>query len=175
MATTTISGRVFELKPILPFDSFRLQPLFAPAVGRLLALLFSKASASGEDASIDALNPGVTSPDELLELGAAAGDIIGTLKPADLATLVRGLLGGATCDGVPLWIIAGDDSSFNRIFLGRTRDLWALLWFAIRENYPDFFPRRRAASEAVPAASPSATSSSTAGVGPSSDSSMRGG
>lgn len=178
MTSRLINGRTYTLSPIPALQSFALQPLLAPIVGRLLGLILAVVG-NDDSLSLDSIsisNLMAAAPNLAPELGAA----LGSLKPADLVTLLRGLLGGASVDvgagiAVPLWPTS-DDKRFNALFAGRTRDLWLLLWFAITENYPDFFPKALAGSGGGAAvASPSAASSTSPGGGPSTGSSQSAG
>lgn len=154
MSTFKIGKDELCIEPIAAMTSFSLQPIVAPIAGRLLGLMaavvqktdgspltledleaFAGAGAEGGLASLLKMAPGIL---------PMLGDAIGTLKPQDLKTLLRGLLSGgkkvSTINGVPLF--AQDDEPFNTLFAKRTRDIWIILAYAIWENYPDFFPKR---------------------------------
>lgn len=178
MATRTVNGRVISLQPIPAMESFALQPLLAPAVGKILGIVIgflgNDDGLSLETISLDTVISSARAfpPAVLSGLISEAASIFGAIKPSDLKTILRGLLYGgiATVDGVPMWPVAGDDAKFNALFAGRTRDLWLILFFAVQENYPDFFPRP-AEKGGTPVASPSKTSDTSPGAGPSTGSS----
>lgn len=159
MATRKIGGREVVLEPIAPMLSFSLQPLIAPAAGRIVGLIL-KELGSEEGVSIDTLTIGdlmARAPRVATELG----DAFGCIKPEDSIRVLRGLLAQATCDGIPLFPVAGSDKVFDGLFRGRTRDLWEILWFGIQVNYPDFLPARVGSVATSPVAGPSATSNVT--------------
>ena len=167
MATKVIGGRNFVVKPIGALQSFALQPLLAPAVGRALGIVLSLVG-DEDGLSLDSLDIDelVKRPDVLKVLGADAGSILSSIRPADLLAVTRGLLVETTCDEMPLWP-TGDDKKFNELFAGRTMELWMLLWFAVQENYPDFFRRGAGSGARSKAPAPSETSSTSPGAGPS--------
>lgn len=174
MAKITIGKRVFELKAIPAMKSFRLQPLLAPAAAHAMGLIMATAAEEG-DTLAEAIEAIEKDPARLKVFLADAGNIIGTFKPADLDVVTRELLAGATCDGVPLWPVAGDDAIFDAMFAGRTKDLWGLLGFAVKENYPDFFRGGAASAESTEAPSLSGTSTTSPGDGRSTGSSPKAG
>lgn len=167
MQSRVINGRTFELDPVPALQGFALQPLIAPAAGRVVGAIL-RLVGDDEGLSLETLDL-QTLMARAPELAAEFGDAMGALKPADLVLLVRGLLGAALVDRTPLFPTS-DDRRFNEIFRGRTRDLWLLLWFAVQVNYPDFFPARVANAGAA-AGSPSVGSTTSPGAGPSTGSS----
>lgn len=165
MPTRRINGREFSLEPIHALTSFALQPLIAPVAGRIVGLVL-KALGSEEGLSISSL----TVADMMSKAPDLAGEIglaFGAIKPDDLLRVTRSLFGQASCGGIPFFPVAGDDRKFNELFAGKTRDLWELLWFAVQVNYPDFLPARVGSVAPAQAESPSATSTTSVGDGPS--------
>jgi len=144
--TREIGGRTLALKPLPAMQAFGLQPIVAPVAGRVLGAILRH---FGDDSSVSLATLDLAAlmahaPAMVAELGEA----LGAIKPADLVALVRGLLGGATLDGMPLFPTS-DDAHFNEVFAERTRDLWLCLWFAVQVNYPDFLPARAASAAPV--------------------------
>ena len=165
MQTRTINGRVYALDALPAMQGFALEPLVAPLAGRVLGVMFRHLG-DDEGLSLETINLTSVMARAVVLAPDIAGDIglaIGTIKPADLVQLTRGLLGGAAVDGIPLFPVQ-DDKRFNEVFAGRTRDLWLALWFAVQVNYPDFLPAP-VASAAPSAAGPSAASSTSPGAG----------
>lgn len=76
------------------------------------------------------------------------------LPAAELKSLTRDLLNGATCNGATLFGPGG--GVFNAVMQGRTVDTWRLLFHALRVNYPDFFAVFAAKDGGKRAESPSA-------------------
>jgi hypothetical protein len=115
-------------------------------------------------------------PEMAADVAAELGSIVGALRPGDLQTIIHGLLQGgeATVDGRPMWP-STDDKVFNELFAGRTSELWAILWFAVQENFPDFFRRRGGSAVKSPAPDQSNGSSTSSGDGPSTGSSPKAG
>lgn len=121
----TIGKDVFEIGPMPALRSFTLQARIAPALAEVAGAL----ARTGGSVDLGAVDVEALAP--------AVGRFFSKLPEPELEVVVRALLSNAKMNGLPLFTGAGDP--VDALLAGRVLDVWKLLWFALQENYPDFF------------------------------------
>ena len=153
-----LGKNTFNVPPPKALESFALQQRIGPIAVNILSAL------SRIDGTVSLLDMNVEKT-----LGPL-GKVFAELPAGELKLLTYELLRKATFDhGLPLFDskdIDGDHA-FDGLMMGRTLDIWKLLWYAFKVWYPDFLAHAATfAAKAGEPASGSKTPSTSEPPGP---------
>lgn len=144
-----IDGRTFEVEQLGAMAGIKMLRRLTAALGPALAKLVGDAKGGGAvlDRSVS-------------ELAGAVEALVDRLPEAELESLIKALLQGATIDGKPLLAV------MELELAGQTLTILQVVAFAIEVNFGDFFAAlgaRSARAQAMAIPSPSTMSGTSPG------------